>query len=504
MIHIAQPEFYENVESIVRYAKEDGYVLFYEQIDFEVATTEEMRKVKELIGFVPSPNRSIPLHAALDQEYISQDIDDFLHIVNEMDFVVDVTPAEFIAAYEEEFGEIAISNINQRTPLTKIIKSSVPASQVRKILLDYRNQHIAKAINNADYNKIIILYSSKNEPGIISELQKLNENWKRDPTRYFKEVEMKMPANPIVADGYIEKFKNQFGVRSAVHNDIEGFILNDGNQEFEIFPNTSTVGSVKLTYDTYSISLDFHPEFFGNSDDEDIRGKTTHYIIGGNFNFKRIINNLSYTKTRGYYLRNTEDFNTNWVDGDPFIQFPDLEFKGLHGTSGYLLNPRFSFNATTFQSERQLKSVGSFVPRVFYRFFSIDDKTTLTDTSSSQKTSNIELLAGIGYYHTFVKNDFYLTLGLTTSIGNHNTKLTTRTLSESFEDRRNSMMTRIDGLATVGYNGDHFYSGFGTTLNYSSYRQDNATASVGDSRFVYRIFAGIRFKSIKLPKVLNP
>lgn len=503
MVHVRKPEFYENVMSSISEAKANDYVLFYEYIDFDLASEEEKLKIREMVGFIPSPEGyANMLGALISQGYKAQDNNEFLGIVNDKDYNVDVTPSELIEAYESRYGAIEITETNRATPISQAIKPSVPNEQMKTVILDFRNEYLAKAIHESDHDKILVLYGAEHREGLFLELQKLNATWKEKSPSLLADVKMKQPANPIVEDGHIEKIQNKMGVRVSISNDIEGFIVDDGvGQRYEIFPNTSTVGTVKLIYKFFSLNLTkFYPNLSGDNTDTAIKGETSNFSIGSNLNFNRWVNRIEYTRTTGYYLENTSDYLQNWNPGDPYIQFPDLQFSGVHGSTGYKLNPRLSFNAITQQSERQLLSAGSIIPRFTYRFFTIDDKTPITGTSVTQKTNNRELMIGVGYYHTIVKNDFYLSLGLTPSVGKHYTKLTTRSATASEENSRNTVMTRLDGMAALGYNGELFFAGLETTFNASSYNQENATASIGNSRFIYQIFAGYRFN---IPKSLR-
>ena len=499
MVHVAKPTFYENVENCIAYAKENGYVLYYEYVNFDNSTDTQKRKLKEITGQVSDPEGyAISLKSLLDRGYVILDKDQFLGKVNNLDYNADIDLNELVTAYEEEYGEIEITEKNRNTPLLEPISPSLPQSNVHKILRDYRNVHLAGEIENSAYDKIIVQYGVAHQSGLLQELQKIDSSWEQTPTGLFKEVEMLEPANSIVEDGYIERFE-KLGVKLALSNDVEGFSLNGGNNKLKILPNTSTLASIKLLYKPLSLSLfHFYPDLFSDNSDEMEKGKTKNWSIGGNLNFKNWLNNITFSKTRGYYLSNTSDFNPSWEKGDPYIQFPDLEFQGFHGTTGYRLNPKLSFNAVELQTERQLKSVGSFIPRIYYRFFTVDDKTPLTGSNSIQKSRTIELLLGFGYYHTFVHNKFYFSAGLTPSVGKNITKLTTRSAGPEIRSKLNSRLVQLDGTAALGYNGDKIFAGFETQYRSSKYNQGNTTSSIRNSRITYQLFMGYRFKIPKL------
>lgn len=209
---------------------------------------------------------------------------------------------------------------------------------------------------------------------------------------------------------------------------------------------------------------------------------------------------LSYTRTRGYYLENTKDYRSGWQDGDLYIQFPDLVYKNFQGVTGYKFNKNFSLNAVATQSERQVRSAGSFIPHVLYRYYIIDDRTKLaTPTAQAQKSNNFELTLGAGYYHNFVyRQRYYVALGLTPGVGYLFTNFTTRNgLGESFREKQQNPLIRVDARAGLGHNGSRFFGGFYATAFTSSYKQENTSVVNGNARIFYKIFFGYRLPAPK-------
>jgi hypothetical protein len=178
IIHISTKDFYNDVAKKVTDAKKNGYVLFYEFVDFDKATDPEKRKLRKLVGFIPTPEAYKKQLESLKGEHVEQENSQFMNLVNNKDFNVDVTPSEILKAYEKEYGKIELTDTDMNTPISETITDVYPKDRFEKIILDFRNKHLADAVNTSKYDKIIILYGTEHEKGLIRELKKSDPNWK--------------------------------------------------------------------------------------------------------------------------------------------------------------------------------------------------------------------------------------------------------------------------------------------------------------------------------------
>lgn len=300
---------------------------------------------------------------------------------------------------------------------------------------------------------------------------------------------------------YIEKITDLITLKLTFNNDIEKLAVYTNSNDIKLSPNTKTIARISFNYKFISICLSFAPKFFPGNDDDDIRGKSKIGGFGFNFNFTHWTQELSYSRTKGYYLENTKDFNPFWKEGDPYAQIPDLLFKNFQGITAYNFNPKFSVNALATQSERQVRSAGSFIPHLLYRYYIVDDRTPRTATSTTQKSRNFEVLLGAGYYYNFViRNSFYVALGLTPGIGYNFTTLQTRFPSGTEKTKSNSALFRIDARAGTGYNGPRFFSGLNFNASAAKFRQQNTTAINEDTRLFVQLFAGYRLNAPRFLK----
>ncbi|MDZ7612745.1 MAG: DUF4421 family protein [Flavobacteriaceae bacterium] len=295
---------------------------------------------------------------------------------------------------------------------------------------------------------------------------------------------------------YFEKLDHYFTLKLSQSNDTEKFSIQTVDNELIISPNVKSESHVHVSYKYISFSIKYVAEFLPGNDDDAQRGETKSGGFGLSLNFNRWLQELSYGKTTGYYIENTSDYIPGWQQGDPYILIPDLVYKNFQGLTGYKFNPNFSFNAISTQSERQLKSAGSFVPHILYRYYIIDDEQEVTESRSTQKSNNFELVVGAGYYYTLVlKKDFYISFGITPGAGYLRSKIVTRFPNEEFETSQDNLLIRIDGRAGAGYNGKKFYAGIYSKLSGSFYTQEDSSVTNEDSKVVFQAFVGYRFNA---------
>lgn len=295
-------------------------------------------------------------------------------------------------------------------------------------------------------------------------------------------------------EGWIEKMNDKIGLDISLNNSYETFEVKTETTKFILYPNTATNLRFNLNYRFISLGIQFTPDFLPGNGDDNLKGNTKSFQFRTSLIFKHWFTDLSYSKVKGYYLKNSSDFATI-SPGEPYIQFPDLNYKSYAITAGYSSNSKFSFRSLMSQTERQLRSAGSFIPAINLRYYIVDDKS---DGMSTQKSNNFESSIGPGYAYTFVsKEKYYLSLGVRGSLGYQNTKLTTRQPGGNIITNQDNFIFRWDANAGLGYNGKRFYAGAYTTISGAEHRQENTTARNFETRLFYHLFLGIRFSAPK-------
>ena len=308
----------------------------------------------------------------------------------------------------------------------------------------------------------------------------------------------------------IQQLNDRINVKFSLSNNVETFAVHTKGDNYDLYPNTRNIASLGVSYRFISFSVKFAPKFIPGNNDDDLKGKTSVTGLGAEMHFVHWFQQLSYSRTKGYYLHNTSELDPGWTPGQPYLQAPDLVSKIFEGATGYSFNPAFSFKALTTQTERQLKSAGSFIPLLSYRYYIVDNKAT---TGTTQKSNNFEAILGAGYYYTLVlKHSFYLSAGAIPGAGLIYTKLTTRYPTGDVKQNSHSPIVRLNAHVALGYNGEKFFAGVYANGFASSYRQQNTTAVNYNNRLTYQVFVGYRFnvpKSVRekyqqlMPKVVQ-
>lgn len=303
-----------------------------------------------------------------------------------------------------------------------------------------------------------------------------------------------------VKDRYIQNMTDLSSYKLSITNDIVVFSVDADNYFVKLYPNTATSLKLSFNYRFLSFTITHAPSFLPNNKDDKLKGKTKNFGLGFGLMHPHWFTHVSYSKNKGYYLENTRDFSANWQQGDPYIQFPELEVNSFEAIGGYSFNENFSVRALTTQTERQLQSAGSFIPMAAVRLYYVNN----LQNTSGQKSRNLELIAGAGYHYTLVlKQNFYISAGITPGAGFIFTELTTRGNQGSPDDiitNSKSPVARIEGRGALGYNGKKFFAGAQVDIRGTWHEQENTTVINSDTHTFYQIFFGLRFPA---PKVLN-
>lgn len=300
---------------------------------------------------------------------------------------------------------------------------------------------------------------------------------------------------------WIEHMDEFIQIKLTQTNDLEKFAVQakgtNGSQF--ISPNAESATRIGFSYKFLSFGFNFIPKFLPGNDDDDIKGKTKGGGFNLNLNFSKWQQELAYNRTTGYYLENTKDLDPSWQEGDPYVQLPNLRHTNYEGITAYKFNPNYSLNAAATQSERQMRSAGTFMPLLLYRYYILDDMTTPTGSRTVFKSNNFEMLAGAGYYHTFVmKRSFYLAMGATPSAGFITTRFFARTASQTTESTASNFIFRWDLRGGIGYNGERFFAGAYLRAFGATNKQFAGSSVINtNTRTAVQLFLGYRLNAPK-------
>ena len=301
---------------------------------------------------------------------------------------------------------------------------------------------------------------------------------------------------------YIAKVDTIISVKLNLNTEFEQFLQTVNDVTYDIRPNITLGTKLSFSYRFISFGIGFKPKFIPGNNDNDMQGKTKVFGFGTNIITSHWMQELQFNYIKGFYLYNTGDFDPNWEEGtDPYIQLPDNRYVVLRGSTGYKINKNYSIKSISSKTEIQLKSCGSLIPLLTYDYYEMDNKSDDPSQSSSQYSSNFNMVANLGYMYTFViKSKFYASAGLFGGAGFHHISLLTRMPTEELHDKYTSAVFRMQERIGAGYNSRKFFAGAELYSSQSSYSESNNAVQVSAMRTSFQIFAGYRFNA---PKILK-
>lgn len=209
MIHIANPDFYKSVRTIIESKKAEGFIVYYEGTKWKDITDNLKKqlldkpylkyyrgaqhidsicqfiyekKLNKFIGFVPD--------SALYQRYIPE-TGFFSGMVAQPspkelgldlnDKNVDVGNNDLVDMYEKRFGEIILTEADFTImPNSTYPKSlRLPKANVKSILINYRNEYLAQRIQGSADKKILVLFGMAHMEGTLEQLRNLDKSWRK-------------------------------------------------------------------------------------------------------------------------------------------------------------------------------------------------------------------------------------------------------------------------------------------------------------------------------------
>lgn len=218
MIHIASPDFYEQVRANIENAKIEGAVYYFEWV--KPGSKENQEKFNKALGVEFNED----LYRNMSKVYgvVAQDNMLFLNQVNDLDFNVDVSLDEIVSEYEklqsgsttehhikppvdisnqivEELAgrsekELALINyinqgllnfISKSDALQKVIADNFANQELFHVILNHRNEVVAEKIINSDHNYIYATYGELHFNWILKILKEHDPKWKITETKEF-------------------------------------------------------------------------------------------------------------------------------------------------------------------------------------------------------------------------------------------------------------------------------------------------------------------------------
>lgn len=267
-------------------------------------------------------------------------------------------------------------------------------------------------------------------------------------------------------------------------------------------PNEVYLLSPSISYRWLSLSYSFTPEFLEFNNDNEEKGTTKYRRLSTSFQFGQFNFGALWSKTKGFYIANTQDIKPGWVPGDPYIQFPEMEVKRFQVNGTYRSNKDYSVKAVNGGDEEQLKSAWTLLPGFNFTHFKFNIPSQPPEAGKTELTNNTDINITLPIAGTWVLAKHMYVAGLAgpiVGIDFFN--------SLAFDENTNitqSKGTRISsgfyyGI-NFGYNGPKWYAG--TNFYSNSYRHGAGGSNdrLAKTFTQITIYGGIRIEAPKLLK----
>lgn len=294
------------------------------------------------------------------------------------------------------------------------------------------------------------------------------------------------------SENYIQDLQESLALDISLNNHYKTFSIGGPNFRYDIAPNSKNSLRLEANYRFLSLGFAISPAFLPGNGDEDLKGKTQSFNLGTTMVLSNFILGAEFHNVQGHYLRNTSDF-INWQEGDPYIQFPNHRMRGIDFLFAYTLNQNFSYRSIYTQTERQLKSAGSFLPLFEFDYYSFGD---IQKPVNSQTSQNFEFILCPGYAYNYVLGKhFYASLSAHLGGAYLHNRILSRLTDGDQLSRQNNWAWAWRASASIGYNGPIWYAGIRYDGADLYYRQEGSRVRNEEYRLDYSFFLGYRFSA---------
>ena len=249
---------------------------------------------------------------------------------------------------------------------------------------------------------------------------------------------------------------------------------------------------LSLDYKWIAIGFAFTPKFLLNKQDLQELNDSKAFAMSLNFFFSdRWRQELKYNYYQGFFS------STSTAGDDLDIQLKNTVLQSIEGSTYFIVNRNYSFRAHYAQTERQLKSAGSLIPRLIFNY-SVTE-TNFTDVPEVEEIdliNSFDLIAQVGYLYTFVYNKkWFATVGVHPGIGYNYSqyKYGDNNLSKELF---NNLTFAIESELNIGYNSYRWF--FGTSYKLKNYNYSNSDIDeFKRNSGSFNIYLGYRFNDNK-------
>ncbi len=304
-------------------------------------------------------------------------------------------------------------------------------------------------------------------------------------------------------NSFIEDHSNQLNIRVDVSNDEVKYSMPYENDKADIRTNLKASYGIVLSYRFLSVRLGVRPTL--SESELENKGRTDRFRFRLKLLFDKWTHRLEYNYRRGFYVENTNEFDTEIQDPSFKIQFPYLTTNILSGSSHYKFNDNYSVRAIESNTEIQLKSAGTILVGIDYALYFVKgtehvklEDQVIINRDSYNEYSGFSPIFNAGYYYTFVLHKYWYTnvyANPGVAIDFYNTKVFNN--NESINNNSTAVYFAFASGISVGYNGKKIYFGGEYNYNINSEKYDGDDITLQPIKNNFNLFFGYRFKAPK-------
>ncbi|NRS92254.1 DUF4421 family protein [Frigoriflavimonas asaccharolytica] len=339
---------------------------------------------------------------------------------------------------------------------------------------------------------------------LFSCLQNIAGQQKQDST--------KISVSDSITNTYKEKLDRYVGLRLDTNTNVSkfSFINRAPLKNIDVVPNQDYQARIAINYKWLTLAFSFSPKIGGLNDNVQEKGKTKITSFDFSFNLKKTQHRLFFTKTKGYYLSNSEIYRAELLNQNIFSRYaklPDFESIQLGSETFYFYNSdQFSKVFSRDKSEIQLKSAGSFVSFLGLYYSKIDGSeqdlsflNLFTNKDIPYPNINESYYGAIGkgyaYNYIFEKNFFITALGIP-SVGVQYSRL--QYPFDAADTNKTELTVSILTEASIGFSDKKWFTGI--LGNYTGFTSTSKGNKLAGTKGYATLFIGYRFAPPKVVK----
>ncbi|MDO6759816.1 DUF4421 family protein [Tamlana sp. 2_MG-2023] len=284
---------------------------------------------------------------------------------------------------------------------------------------------------------------------------------------------------------YIYIYKNRITARAffvKTSNSLRIRDRNDSNNEFHLYPNNQDKIGASVAFRSISASYSFSTKSLAeNPEDKD--SKLLNFNLRTYFG-KHFMQTLDIYSQVGFQLE-----GTNYQPA----YLPKTKSFKIGGSTSYIFNENFSYRAIATQDEKQLKSAGTFMPRLVYYFTKYD--LNFPDINLSNDYNSFDIAFAPAYIYNFVPTkNLFISAGASAGIGLNYSN------NPHGDDDLTSLLTELDFSGTITYDVNYLYLGAHYNYLILNHNTDRSSYIKDDIPYL-QFFIGYRFNAPK--KIVN-